>query len=371
MNERLRFHTFDALRFFAFLKVYLLHLPYQLEAPWFNFIKGGGGIGVYFFFVLSGFLITYILVTEKMKEGKLRIGRFFVRRSFRIWPLYFLLVTIVFLLPYEFKEHIGLHMVGGGYEFDPKFSFTFLENYKMILMDNYPKTTPLNVFWSLCIEEHFYLIWMVSLAFIPVKRLPWFFGISVLVAIAARIVSPMILNNTHIDTGEILTNLDLFAMGGIVGYLVATNYQKVAARIHAIPMVVKVLFILLVIAMVIARKYMLPAYGGSLHFIRPTIIAATFALLIAVFVPQDSRLRIGDKNPLTFLGKISYGLYVYHIVLIHLTSKYCKNHDIALDNWTNMSIYIAFTFVATVVVSYCSYRFFEMPFLKLREKLAK
>ena len=70
MEQKRRFHTLDALRFFAFLKVYLLHVPLQGDFPIFSFLKSGGGIGVSFFFVLSGFLITYLLVFEKYKKDK-------------------------------------------------------------------------------------------------------------------------------------------------------------------------------------------------------------------------------------------------------------------------------------------------------------
>ena len=71
--NKIRFHSIDALRFFAFFKVFLLHLPYQGDSSVFNYLKSGGGIGVYLFFVLSGFLITYLLVFEKLKTNKLNI----------------------------------------------------------------------------------------------------------------------------------------------------------------------------------------------------------------------------------------------------------------------------------------------------------
>ncbi len=170
-QNRLHFHSLDALRFFAFLKVYLLHIPIHGDFPIFSFIKSGGGIGVSFFFVLSGFLITYLLVFEKQKTGKINIKNFLVRRSLRIWPLFYLMVIMVFLLPYEFKELIGFHMTPNGYEFDWKYSFSFLENYKALLMDAPPKTTPLSVFWSLCIEEHFYIFWLILLSLTPVKHI--------------------------------------------------------------------------------------------------------------------------------------------------------------------------------------------------------
>lgn len=101
--EKIHFHSLDALRFFAFLKVYMLHVPIQGNFPILNYIKGGGGLRVSFFFVLSGFLITYLLVFEKIQNGKIKIKKFFIRRSLRIWPLFYLIVIIVFLLSNNFK----------------------------------------------------------------------------------------------------------------------------------------------------------------------------------------------------------------------------------------------------------------------------
>ena len=192
MEQKRRFHTLDALRFFAFLKVYLLHVPLQGDFPIFSFLKSGGGIGVSFFFVLSGFLITYLLVFEKIQKGQINLRKFFIRRSLRIYPLFFFLVGLAFLLPYELKEKIGFHMIGGGYSLDWRYSFTFLENYKMLLADNFPKTTPLSVFWSLCIEEHFYITWMIMLFLVPQKRILAFLISGIFIAWTARYFDPMI-----------------------------------------------------------------------------------------------------------------------------------------------------------------------------------
>ena len=93
------FDTFDALRFFAFLKVFLLHIP-LVNFPVFNFLKQGGGMGVSFFFVLSGFLITYMLLTEKITTGTIQLRRFYWRRILRIWPLYYAMVAFAFLTPW-------------------------------------------------------------------------------------------------------------------------------------------------------------------------------------------------------------------------------------------------------------------------------
>jgi peptidoglycan/LPS O-acetylase OafA/YrhL len=368
-QPRQHFHTFDALRFFAFLKVFLLHLPVPDNFPVFNFLRSGGGIGVAFFFSLSGFLISYILIKEKVNEGKIDLWKFFIRRGLRIWPLYYLLVILIFVLPFSIKNTIGLE--GGGYELDWRYSFSFLENYKMIIMDSFPKTSPLNVFWSLCIEEHFYLLWMVVISLLPLKKLPHAFVFFIVLANLYRLFIQPLYHNSLILSNDLISNLDLFAMSGLVAYFVVTKYEEFIRFINSIPNGVKSCFVVLVIGTVVYQDTLFPAGNPIIAIVRTTITALLFALLISIFIPPDSKLRIGDGNLLSRLGKISYGLYVYHIIFIHVLLQYYQAHHLALENWPVLFGYIAITFGATIVISYLSYRYFEMPILKLRERWKK
>lgn len=369
--KKIHFHSIDALRFFAFLKVYFLHVPIQGDFPIFSYLKEGGGIGVAFFFVLSGFLITYLLVFDKIQNGQINVKKFLIRRSLRIWPLYYLMVMIVFLLPYEFKQNSGLHMVGGGYDLDWRYSFTFLENYKMLILDLPVKTTPLVVFWSLCIEEHFYLLWMVILFFIPVKHFKKFLIFGFVIAWAARIVEPIIFESSRIDTNDLFTNLDYFAGGGLLGLWIAKNYDNASKTIQKIPIWIKWLLVLIVVSAVIFQKEVLPYNTGTVFFIfRSSIIAILFTALIAVFVPTDSTIKIRSKT-LSYLGKISYGLYVYHMIWIHVAFQYCSTNNIKIDDWLTLSVFILITLGGSILVSALSFRFFEEPFLILREKIAR
>lgn len=369
LNNKIHFHTIDALRFFAFFKVYLLHVPIQGEFPIFAFLKSGGGIGVSFFFVLSGFLITYLLLAEKIAKQQINVRRFFVRRSLRIWPLFYLMVILAFLLPYELKQNIGLHMVGGGYEFDWKFSFSFLENYKMLLLDNSPKTTPLQLFWSLCIEEHFYITWLVLLYFLPLKHTLKFLLSCFAIAWVARFIEPHIFNNQIVHTNDLFTNIDYFASGGILAYFVAKDYAKISKQILSIPNWIKWFTISFVTLIVIFQKQLLLYDPGTLFFIfRPSIIAILFTLLIAIFIPQNSSIRINSPL-LSYLGVRSYGLYVYHLILIHISFQYCLHQNIKIDNWLTLSSFILVTLGGSIIISILSYKYFEKPFLKLRKRV--
>tara|TARA_B110000977_G_scaffold47711_1_gene64844 strand:+ start:660 stop:1775 length:1116 start_codon:yes stop_codon:yes gene_type:complete len=362
------FHSIDSLRFFAFLKVYFLHIPFQGSFPIFSFLKSGGGIGVSFFFVLSGFLISYLLILEKVKETQINIKKFFFRRAFRIWPLYFLMVIIVFLIPFDFKEKIGFHMVGAGYDLDWKYSFTFLENYKMLITDKFPKTTPLPVFWSLCIEEHFYIFWMISLFIIPMKHVLKFLFICIVISWGSRAFEETIFNNNLIVSNDLFANLDYFAIGGLLGYFIVTDYQKTIDFIQKISIQIKRMVVILVVLVVVFQKYILPnEFGTLLYIIRPSIIALLFTILISIFLPENSSFKIKSKL-LSFLGARGYGLYIYHIIFIHCSFQYCIVQNIKIDNWLTLGAFIAFTLGGSIIVSSISYKYLEMPFLSLREK---
>jgi len=367
--EKRHFHSLDALRFFAFLKVYFLHLPMQGDFPVFAFLKSGGGIGVSFFFVLSGFLITYLLAFEKKYKSQINVRRFFIRRSLRIWPLFYLMLIIAYCLPLDFKQMIGFHMIGGGYDLDWRFSFTFLENYKMLILDNVPKTTPLSVFWSLCVEEHFYIFWLICLWILPFKYYKYFFFFCCIIGFTARYLETSMYGNSMVDSTDLWTNIDYFAWGGLLGFLVVKSGEKLSNFILGIPDMIKRLIILFIILMVVFQKYTLPYEPGSIFYIfRTSIVAILFTVLIAIFIPAKSKIQIKNKW-LSYLGQISYGLYIYHIIVIHISFQFCMDRQIVLDDWFSISFYTGCTFVISVLLSSLSYHYFENIFLKFRDRL--
>ena len=209
MSTRLFFHSFNALRFFACFRIFLLHLPNREGKQFFNtLIFDGGEIGVDFFFVLSGLLITYLLTDEYAQTGKINAKEYLLRRAYRIWPLYFLGVFIAY-----FNNFISarLHMGSGlGYTPNLFFSLTFLENYQILFHDNFPNGAPLRVFWSLCVEEHFYLLWLLLFLFIParhfIKTAGVLWGVGILYRVWFQFQFP-----TRVYVGfDILSKLDYF-----------------------------------------------------------------------------------------------------------------------------------------------------------------
>ena len=369
---KLHFASLEALRFFAFLKVFFFHVPIQLDWPVLLYLKRGGGIGVDFFFVLSGFLITYLLVADKQARGQVDVRSFLIRRSLRIWPLFYAGVQLAFLLPNDLADRWGFHTVSGGYVPDWRFSFTFLENYKMLLTDNFPRTTPLPIFWSLCIEEHFYLLWVLALFLVARRHILPFLLACLPLACACRYLEPFVFpNNTSMETNDLFTHLDVFAIGGLLGYWVATNYAGFSARVNGLRLGWRYGLIALVVLAVVFQVEVLPYVPGSwFNVVRPIIVAALFALLVAMFLPAHSAIQV--TNPvLAYLGRISYGLYVFHIIAIHVIGLYCVRHDILIDTVSKNVLFVGGVFAATVAASSLSFHYFELPFLRLRERLTR
>jgi peptidoglycan/LPS O-acetylase OafA/YrhL len=357
--KRRHFETFDALRFFAYLKVFLLHLPIT-AFPAFSFLSRGGGIGVVFFFILSGFLISYIIFQEKENTGKLNLRNFFIRRILRIWPLYYLMLLFAFCTPY-LLELLHLSSSPEGYEPNWLLYSLFLGNYQSIALDMSPNVSPLGVMWSLCIEEHFYIIWGVLLYFVNLKRMPYIFAGGIIVANVARII----FFKLGLSTSEIFTNLDYFIYGAIPAYIIVKFPGKIEDKVLRLSKEVKTLCVLLMVGMVIV----LPLITGFVkEFIAPAIFGLAFAGTISIFTPEKNDFRISDRNGLSIMGRYTYGTYLSHGIWISFFIQIFSALHFSLDKGIYAIMFVGVTFLCTLGSAWLSYHFFEMPFLRLKKK---
>lgn len=357
-QQRHHFHTFDALRFFACFKVFLHHLPI-VAFPWFNFIKKGGGIGVQFFFVLSGFLITYIICEEKQTNGSLNLKHFFARRVLRIWPLFYLAVFIAFITP-SVLNIIHLSSSAAGYEPDWLVSVLFLENYKMIVTHDIPNTSPLGVMWSLCIEEHFYIVWGLLLYFTGIKSLPK----TIVTCLIAAIISRGYFVKNGLSTSDLLTNIDLFAFGAIPAYLLVNYKERLLDTVNKISIATKRWYAIVVLVAVILFSQL----QGDAPFVWATcILGAMFAVLIIFTLPADTKFRISDSSVLSKLGLYTYGFYIYHTLVINLLKRVFEKLDWSIDTALWATLFAILSFAISILCSMLSYHLFEKQFLKLKK----
>lgn len=357
-TARRHFHTFDALRFFAFLKVFLLHVPI-VAFPWFVYIKAGGGIGVQFFFVLSGFLITYIICEEKKQKGQLNLKNFFIRRILRIWPLYYLMVLVAYATPW-LLQHIGLSSSPEGYKPELWMSLLFLENYKMMITHQHANVSPLSVMWSLCIEEHFYIVWGLLLYYLPVRHLPKI----ILACIVGAIVCRYVYVVNDIPTSDLFTNIDLFAYGAVPAWLLVTYPGKTERYINAIPYVIQWLFpAVLIVTILVCSQYKTDAAYITIT----SLLGALFSILIILILPENSRLKIKDRNVFSRAGVYTYGLYLYHTLVINFLKQVFIKEGISLDRPVWAGVFFMLALLLSLLCSIISYHFFEKYFLRLKK----
>ncbi|MFM9984880.1 MAG: acyltransferase family protein [Flavobacteriales bacterium] len=330
-----------------------------------TFIQGLGKNGVYLFFVLSGFLITYLLLAELKKKDTVAVGKFYVRRILRIWPLYYLLVAICFFLLPILLEHFP-GFFGGNYyalkiaELKQNFGSTlllfllFLPNLALILFSPVAGAAQA---WSVGVEEQFYLIWPLLLKTFR-KHIIWIL-FAILVGKPLSIVT-MEYYGLNVREGfnvfyEFLVSfkIELMALGGIGAWFMMKGALNSVLpginRMHAA--------ILLVILTV------------GLYFNFHYLIMGLLFLVLIIFNINDTSRLIANRR-LSFLGEISYGIYMYHPLMMYLG--FCASRYI-LGNQASVLfslVFYIFTVSATIAVSHLSFRFFESRFLRFKDRFA-
>ncbi|MEI7803501.1 MAG: acyltransferase, partial [Bacteroidota bacterium] len=243
MNSRNKifFPNLDSLRFAAFFAVFLshvllIHFPDSAYFSFASFIRNHaktGVLGVNFFFVLSGFLITYLLLKERNENGDFNIPKFYVRRIFRIWPLYFAIVLFSFVVVPLLMPL--LHKVF--FEQSPAiFYFTFTVNFAFII-GYFPYSSLLVALWSISVEEQFYFFWPWLLKFF--KRNIF---VLLLLIILVNLVSRFLLLDypkaLYFNTLSIISD---FSIGGLIAFL-SINYSEKFTQLFSVPKTVTVLF---------------------------------------------------------------------------------------------------------------------------------
>jgi peptidoglycan/LPS O-acetylase OafA/YrhL len=351
----------DLLRFFAFLLVFLSHVvpgdvafyeQSHVPLPIGLFIvafAAGGSWGVDLFFALSSYLITTLLLREQHELGRVGVGSFYVRRALRIWPLYF--VFLLGVLPLIQGYFPGDEMSG---KYLLAFAL-FVGNWACTLW-GYPHSVA-GQLWSVSIEEQFYLTWPLILRRCA-DHMVAVACFLLVVAFAARgwlvyrgAVHPQIWCNT-------LARLDPIAGGALLAVYVQRRAMPRPDG-HGLPTAGRVTLLVLGLLGFAA----LGRYGdftesrAMVTFPAGTLIC--MALLIATLGISLPPRRVMLAT-LIYLGRISYGLYVFHLAFIDAFGVAAAHDPLA------RLARIGAALVATIAAAACSYRFLEVPFLRLK-----
>lgn len=337
----------DFLRAVAVILVIISH--WFGDHHFLNRYTPNGPIGVTLFFVLSGYLITGILLRYKEKNvGGISLKNiykvFYARRALRIFPVYylFLIVILVFKLR-PFDDSFVWH-------------FAYLSNVYIWLNNNWIGN--LSHLWSLSVEEQFYLFWPAIILLIPRQKLTPTFLLLIFFSILFVFIfnSCFSRNNlTHVLTPSCL---DSFCLGALFAYGQLYNskwFQKFKQNETKL-----FLFSLLLFVAVLTNRYLkvLPLFVNTLAFY--PLISLFFAQLI-LYIPRFNKNAIINNKALLYLGKISYGLYLFHNII----PKIDVIPIIELDNFYAIQLY---KFIILVAIASTSWFLFEKPILKLKDK---
>lgn len=305
MNTRDR--ALDGLRGIAILLVLLMHTvhlqPVRALWGWINALAGAGWLGVDLFFVLSGFLITGILV--ELRETPQRLGIFYGRRALRILPAYFfyLLVTVPLLLLFAEPRYVALTR-----EMLP-WLLLFTQNIQAALADPHTNLGPLSHLWSLSVEEQFYLVWPFVVWNVRLQHLARTALVIALLAVLCKLALAAGDAPAHVAYLLTPTRVDGFAAGA---WLAALRCSGRPVPRGLLPLAATAA--LLLVAALLAQGSSLPRQIGVMALclsLTPLVFAgALHAALIAS--PRAIYRRFLETPVLAFFGQHSYALYLVH-----------------------------------------------------------
>lgn len=348
-RARRRFGALDGVRCLCILAVIWHHAPRPAD------MAAGltrGFLGVDMFFVLSGFLIVTLLLRERDRNGSISLRDFYMRRTLRIFPIYYLLIL-----------GVGALIVAGAASGDRAATYWSELPYLLTYTANFIEidTVNLAIVWSLCMEEQFYLTWPWIERYVP-RRAAW--GVLAGLIGVNQLINFGVLDGPIADLG-LRTDLSMLdatftpiALG--VGLAHALHHPRGFAALHRVlgrAWAAPLLLVALVLAITVPP--------GDISGLPRLIIQVAMVLLLGALVLREDHVfrRPLQLAPLARLGAISYGLYLYHLWGFHVARAVAKR--VGLDSWW---IVMILALVVSVVISELSFRFVEAWFLRLKDR---
>lgn len=365
------FYQFNALRFFAALLVLVGHAEALRASAGgkslhsFDFFNNGQH-AVTFFFVLSGFLITFLLLKERNKTKTVQVKSFYWKRIVRIWPLYFLLIFIGLVL-----QPISIDLLNLPYEMPYSWqeSSLFFIMFLPGIITFYFGNHLLEPLWSIGVEEWFYLIWGPVLKYIPKDVWKWITLLLLLKLIFNYLASqgfflPLM--------GYVIKMMRFEAMfiGGLFACAFFTN-QKTQNQISKLRTPFLISALIGCFGIVFFGNYFdlfLQNLGIADKSLNLFICSVFFGLLIWSIAWRNQKNSFLDSKVVVFLGEISYGIYMYHLLVV--TVVWAVLLPLKLGFVTETILYHFIAIALTILLAAISKTFFENPILKLKNRFS-
>jgi peptidoglycan/LPS O-acetylase OafA/YrhL len=350
----------DGVRAVAILLVFCVHLPFVAGSPVSEAFWTAaqslrtGYVGVELFFVLSGFLISRILLAERREIGRIAFSAFYINRALRIFPIYYLCVAVYAVVFTSNRDEL-LSLI------------TYTMNFYRPL---HPTQAALEHTWSLSVEEQFYLVWPFVIAAIPLR---WGRALTTVIIPLASVLTALAIAisfegalGADLIYMSVVTRMLSLSLGASLAFEEAEGGAAADGRQA---MRVLGIGVIAVVADNIGRKVGVPP-AGDYYWCFVLIGYAAFAFgAIAALVHGKNKVvgllrRFLSLPPLRYLGRISYGLYLYHYPILFLfgLSPYRLEH-------VGTTFGRAATALVTIfVTAHLSFRYLESPLLRLKRR---
>ncbi len=321
----------------------------------FGFSRVPGGTGVTIFFVLSGFLITWLLLRENEKDGTISLKKFYRRRILRIFPAFYAYwLGLVLLMTVTGKTMVWPQAIS---------ALLYVTNYYNIIFGD--PNTGFSHTWSLSIEEQFYLLWPFVFLWL-INDLKKMTVLLVCIIIAVWIHRVILYSVFDVWQGYFYeafdTRMDSLMMGCLVAVLLRRGVMMPFWKILCYNQFMPLIILALLTVSIYCEQGFIPRY-------RDVVGLAVNPLLIALFLVQMLNLssfyiwRWIDWPVMRYLGRLSYSLYLYQQITLGGAKKLFVHESVLVQLIAAVAV--------TVIVAACSYHIIELPFLKLKNTIYK
>lgn len=307
--------------------------------------------GVTMFFVLSGFLITYLMLLEREKFGFVKKKEFYIRRALRIWPLYYLYLVVCLAIAYFLDGSNPFTNTTAWYVF-------FLANVPFIWQFT---LSNLDHFWSIGVEEQFYLFW------------PWFFKTPIRKLMLVTIIIIIVLSVVRVALWYFMP-FSVPALFSVVNRFDCMLFGALGAMFYVEK---NQTFLKLIdnrmtqaVALLVLLSLVLNVFWFLNSIMEVFVVEAMTLVIIIGQINIRNRIVNFNNNVMDYLGKLSYGIYVIHVLVLHLTLSFFNWKKI--DNQIIAIALVYFIVVSfTIALAHLSYNYYEKPFLKLKSHFAR
>lgn len=370
MGQKVFFKNLDALRFVAFLFIFLGHaldtdsdiIRQSAAYGWVkNYVYIFGKTGFSFAFVLSSYINTWVILEERKQAGYFKPWLYYVRRAIRIWPLYFLVLFIGFvLLPF------GMQWIGEPYEEvgNPWYFLLFVGNF-FLIEHGWTHSPIISVLWSVSVEEQFYIFWPFLLIVFR-RSEKWLFVLLLLIFGITTWYYYGTDVNLWFHTLFLLGDIAVGAIFAFISFNKNWGFERLKSLSRSAILGIYFLFVLsLLFYHSLFDSGLLP---GAVSLIVEKLF---YAVILSFFIfeqnfCENSFFKFGRLRAITYLGMISYGLFCFHEIGLLVGNRFLLHFGWENDVWMFLVLKPIVAFALVTPFAALSWHYFEKPLLGLK-----